>query len=109
MNVETRRIFTILLSVFIIVSAFIPVLNPLPTINNSTSDYSLFETFIKNLDSSNSSPLAKWFNQLANDFMRKYASEYLIFLDQIFFGALGILLIMLLIGVIITIINKKSG
>lgn len=93
MSTDTRRIFTILLSIFIIVSAFVPALNPLPTINDSTSDYSLFETFANSLDSSNSSPLARWFNQLANDFMREYASEYLIFLDRILLCALGILLI----------------
>lgn len=109
MSTDTRRIFTILLSIFIIVSAFVPALNPLPTINDSTSDYSLFETFANSLDSSNSSPLARWFNQLANDFMREYASEYLIFLDRILLCALGILLIMLLIGVITAIISKKSG
>jgi len=109
MNIETRRILTLLLSLFIIVSAFIPALSPLPAINNSDQDYSLFETFTNSLNPSNPSPLEKWFDQLAQDLMRDYASDYLLVLGTILFAALGILLIMLLIGVIITILNKNAG
>ena len=109
MNNETRKIFTLLLTVFIIVSAFIPALNPLPTINKATSEYSLFETFTNTLNSSNSTPISRVFNKLGNDFMSNYASDYLTFLDRILFGALGVLLVMLLIGAIRTIVSKKSG
>ena len=109
MTNEIRKVFTLLLTLFIIVSAFIPALSPLPSINNSAPGYSLFETFTNKLDSSYSSPISKWFNQLGKDFMRNYASDYLIFLDTILFGALGIILIMLVIGIIITLANKRSA
>lgn len=109
MNTEIRKFITLILTVFIIVSAFIPVLSPLPQINNSTSEYSLVETFANTLNKSNSSPVAKWFNQLGLEFVSNYASDYLMFLDIILFGVLGVLLIMLLIGVIMAIMSKNNG
>ena len=108
MNNVIRKIFTLLLTLFIIVSAFIPALSPLPIINNSNPEYSLFETFTNTLNSSNTSPISKWFNQLGKNFVKNYASDYLLFLDTLLFGALGVILIMLLIGVIITLTSKRS-
>jgi hypothetical protein len=108
MNNETRKISTLLLTVFVIVSAFIPALSPLPTINKSDSDYSLFESFTNKLNPSSSTATSRWFNQLGDDFMSNFTSDYLTFLDTILYGALGVLLVMLLIGIIMAIVSRKS-
>jgi len=111
MNNEARKVLTLLLSMFIIASAFIPALSPFPKVNDSPPEYSLFESFTNRLDSSNSSPIVERLRQFGNDFMRNYATDYyyLILLDKILYGALGIILIMLFIGVLITITSKVNS
>jgi gas vesicle protein len=107
MNNDTKKIFVLLLAAFIIFCAFVPSLNPLPTVNNSTSKTPLIQLFTDSINSSNPSDVEGWVQDVTGT--SGYADKYMVPLDTLIFGVLGVLLVMFLIGVIILIVSKKSG
>lgn len=110
MNNDTKKIFVLLLASFIIICAFVPSLNPLPTINNSTSKTPLIQLFTDSINSSNSSnslDVANWLQHAIG--MSGYGDQYMLPLDNLIFMLIGVLLVMFIISVIILIVSKKSG
>lgn len=107
MNNEARKIFVLVLTAFIIISAFVPSLNPLPTVNNSTSKTPLIQLYTDSINSSQSSDVESWLQDAIG--ISGYGDEYMLPLDNLIFMVIGVLLVMFIISVIILIVSKKSG
>lgn len=98
MNNETRKIFVLLLAAFIIVCAFVPSLNSLPTVNNSTSKTPLIQLYTDQINSSHTSDVEELLQDATG--ISGYDDEYMLALDNLIFILIGILLVMFLIGVL---------
>lgn len=106
MNNETRKIFVLVLTVAIIVCAFIPKLNPLPTVNNWESKQPLIQIYTDQINSSHTSDVEDLLQDAIG--ISGYADEYLLVLDNLIFIVIGILLVMFLIGVIKVAVSKNN-
>lgn len=107
MTNESRKIFILFLTVFIIISAFVPSLNPLPSVNNSTSETPLIKLYTDSLNSSRSSDAESWLRDAIGT--SGYGDEYMLALDNLIFMLIGVLLVMFIFSVIILIVSQKSG
>jgi hypothetical protein len=107
MTNEARKIIVLVLTAFIIICAFVPSLNPLPTVNNSTSKTPLIQLYTDSINSSQTSNVESWLQDAIG--ISGYGDEYMLPLDNLIFILIGILLVMFIISVVILIVSKKSG
>lgn len=107
MNNETRKIFVLVIAAFIVVCAFVPSLNPLPTVNNSTSKTPLIQLYTDQINSSQASDVEERLQDAIG--ISGYGDEYLLPLDNLIFILIGILLVVFLIGVINVAVSKKNN
>lgn len=107
MSNEIRKIFILILTVFIITCAFIPALNPMPTVNNSLSTTPLYQLYTDIINSSHSSSIENWFDNIIDSF--RYSDDFSVPLYILVYVAIGVLLVLFFIGVIILIVSRKSG